>query len=113
MNPRCLNPPFDRKRVWRKPGFGSPAQPSRRPRQADLIREALTHDPHVVLVESVKAVDPALLQAIEDAQSRGVTVVVVGRMPAGENSAESTAGRQDSDAKSAGPRRVAPRRSSS
>jgi ABC-type sugar transport system substrate-binding protein len=55
--------------------------------QAELVREALAHDPRVLVIESTGVEDPALLRAIEQAQSQGIPIVLVGRPLAGDQSA--------------------------
>jgi ABC-type sugar transport system substrate-binding protein len=55
--------------------------------QAELVREALAHDPRVLVIESTGVEDPALPRAIEQAQSQGIPIVLVGRPLAGDKSA--------------------------
>jgi Periplasmic binding protein domain len=60
--------------------------------QADLIREALAHDPRVLVIESTGLDEPALQSAIDQAQSQRIPIVLAGRQPAGAKSAASTRG---------------------
>jgi ABC-type sugar transport system substrate-binding protein len=60
--------------------------------QAELVREALAHDPRVLVIESTGVEDPALPRAIEQAQSQGIPVVLVGRPLAGDKSAAGARG---------------------
>ncbi len=55
--------------------------------QAALVREAVTHRPRVLVVQSAAADDPPLSRAIEEAQSQGIPVVVAGRLPSRDKSA--------------------------
>ena len=57
--------------------------------QAELVREALAHDPRVLVIESTGVEDPALPRAIEQAHSQGIPVVLAGGLPVG---AEAVAG---------------------
>ncbi len=60
--------------------------------QVELVREALAHDPRVLVIESTGLDDPPLLQAIEQARSRRIPVVLVGPPPVGAKAATETHG---------------------
>lgn len=81
--------------------FGPAEPPST---QVDLVREALTHHPRVLLIESTNAVDLPLARSIEDARSQGISVVIAGRLPAREKPAATAAG--ESKTKSVAPEPV-------
>ena len=63
--------------------FGPPSANST---QADLVREAIKHQPRVLLIESGVQVDGPLSRAIQERRSQGISVVVAGRMPAVDKS---------------------------
>jgi hypothetical protein len=60
--------------------------------QAELVREALAHDPRVLVIESTGKDDPPLLAAIDQARSQGVPVVLAGPLPIGAKAAIGTGG---------------------
>ena len=60
--------------------------------QANLVREAIARHPGVLVVEASAPVDPPLRQAIDEARSQGIPVVVVGRTLAGETTESNAAG---------------------
>ena len=60
--------------------------------QAELIREAQAHDPRVLVIESSGRDDPPLLKAIEQAQSQGIPVVLLGAPLAGAKAAAEAPG---------------------
>jgi ABC-type sugar transport system substrate-binding protein len=51
--------------------------------QAELVREALAHNPRVLVIEATGPDDAPLVKAIEQAQSQGIPVVLAGRPLAG------------------------------
>jgi ABC-type sugar transport system substrate-binding protein len=55
--------------------------------QADLVRDALSHDPRVLIVEAALTPDSPLAQTIDQARSQGVPVVLMGAPPTGNKSA--------------------------
>jgi ABC-type sugar transport system substrate-binding protein len=65
-----------------------PAEPPRT--QAELVREALAHDPRVLVIDSAGPDDPPLLKAIEQARSQGIPVILVGPPPVGAKAASAT-----------------------
>jgi hypothetical protein len=77
--------------------LGPPEPPVSR---ADLVREAMSRHPGVLLVDASAPVDPPLLAAIKDAQRQGTPVVLVGRLPASETTDSKAA--SAADAKSEG-----------
>jgi ABC-type sugar transport system substrate-binding protein len=60
--------------------------------QADLVRAALANDPRVLVIEFTGQGDRSLLQTIEEAQGKGIPVVVLGRPPSGADSTKGTPG---------------------
>jgi ABC-type sugar transport system substrate-binding protein len=56
-------------------------------RQAELVREAVTHHPRALIVEPADPGDPKLAEAILAAQGQGIPVVLMGRPLAGSHTA--------------------------
>jgi ABC-type sugar transport system substrate-binding protein len=52
--------------------------------QADLVRKAVARNPLAILVEPAEPAGPDLATAVAEARERGMTVVLVGRSPAGK-----------------------------
>jgi hypothetical protein len=75
--------------------------------QAELVREAVSHDPRVLIIDSPGPEDPPLLRAVEQARSKGIPVVLVGPPPAGAKAATGTGG-DSNTASTASPGQQAP-----
>ena len=90
--PKSGNRRLERRQGLTRSSSRSSARRSPRSTQAELVREALAHDPRVLVIESTGLDDPPLLQAIEQARSQGIPVVLVGRPPAGAKAAAGAPG---------------------